>query len=175
MTIMSSRLGAGFVLALQLSCARASDENEAKRTPSLPPPAGITIPRGLSIAVTIDGNPAPALTAARLGAATPTYVDNEHRAWTLASLLPAFDTPGATLEARGPSGISVRLERPVTTAALQPVLFLTRRGDVVVSVVDPGDPFPPYHGQGGRLRRQGDPLPRLSPVASIAITHAPAP
>ena len=40
------------------------------------------------------------------------------------------------------------------------VLSLTRRGDVIV---------PRYHGQGGRLRRAGDPMPRVTAVSQIAI------
>jgi hypothetical protein len=51
------------------------------------------------------------------------------------------------------------------------VLFLTRRGEVMVAAVDPKDPFPRYHGQGGRLRRGGDPMPRVAPVARLAVTH----
>jgi len=150
-------------------CAKASDEKAAKRIPSLPPPTDVEIPAKLSIAVTVDGAPAPAITAERLAGVKPDFLDAERRAWKLTTLLPELDEPGAAVEARGPTGVSVRLDRPATADSMEPVLFLTRRGDVVVSMVDPADPFPGYHGQGGRLRRQGDPLPRLSPVTSLAI------
>ena len=73
--------------------------------------------------------------------------------------------------AEGPTGVTVKFADP-TPDGLEPVLFLTRRGDVVVAAVDPKDPFPKYHGQGGRLHRAGDTMPRISPVAKLAITHA---
>jgi len=64
----------------------------------------------------------------------------------------------------------VKFGRP-TAEGLEPVLFLTRRGEVIVSALDPKQPFPRYHGQGGRLHRAGDSLPRVAPVARLAITH----
>jgi hypothetical protein len=153
------------------ACGDASEEAKVKRTPALPPPTEVGIPAALSIAVTVDGAAAPAITAERLGAEPADYTSPEHRAWRLTRLVPALDQPGATIEARGPTGVSIRLDRPVDAAAMQPVLFLTRRGDVVVALVDPKDPFPDYHGQGGRLRRPGDPLPRLSPVTTLAVSR----
>jgi hypothetical protein len=153
------------------ACAKASDEQKTKRSPALPPPAAVDIPATLSIAVTVDGSPAPAITADRLRAEAPDFTSPEHRAWKLTRLVAAFDQPGVAIEARGPAGVSIRLDRPADAAAMQPVLFLTRRGDVVVALVDPEDPFPNYHGQGGRLRRPGDPLPRLSPVTSLAVVR----
>jgi hypothetical protein len=52
------------------------------------------------------------------------------------------------------------------------VIYLTRRGDVIVAALDPKDPFPRWHGEGGRLRRAGDPTPRLGPVAKLDITRS---
>jgi len=51
------------------------------------------------------------------------------------------------------------------------VLFLTRRGEVIVSMIDPKDPFPRYHGQGGRLQRAGDSWPRVVRVQRLEITR----
>ena len=153
-------------------CAKASEEQKGKRVPMGPPPPGeVAIPAALSIPVTVDGAAAPAITAQSLSTTKPDFEDAERRAWKLTTLVPALDQPGAVVEAHSPTGISVRLERPADAKSLQPVLFLTRRGDVVVSAVDPANPFPDYHGQGGRLRRPGDPLPRLSPVSSLAVVH----
>jgi hypothetical protein len=153
------------------ACAKASDEKSAKRIPAPPPPDDVGVPPDLTIDVTVDGTPAPAITTARLESTTPDFLDAERRAWKITTLLPELASPGAAVLARGPTGVSVRLERTPTPVVMEPVLFLTRRGDVVVSMVDPADPFPDYHGQGGRLRRPGDPLPRLSPVNSLAIVH----
>jgi hypothetical protein len=167
-----ARLLAIAVLAAALAgCGDASEEAKVKRTPALPPPAEVDIPAALAIAVTVDGAAAPAITADRLRAEPADFTSPEHRAWRLTKLVPALDQPGAAIEARGPTGVSIRLDRPADAAAMQPVLFLTRRGDVVVALVDPKDPFPDYHGQGGRLRRPGDPLPRLSPVTALAVSR----
>ena len=157
------------IVLLAAACSRASEESEAKRSPAPPPPPEVQIPRDLNIAVTLDGTAAEPITRDRLEAIAPDFADKERRAWRLTSVLPALDTPGAVIEARGPTGVSIRVERPADQAMPAPVLFFTRRGDVVVSVVDPADPFPGYHGQGGQLKRQGDPLPRLSPVTALAI------
>src|SRR5262245_46514370 len=149
-------------------CAKASEEQKAKRTPALPPPPqSASVPSTLSIAVTVDGAPAPAITTERLRDQKPDFEDAERRAWRLTRLIPELARPGAVAEARGPAGISLRL--PAGAKGMEPVLFLTRRGDVVVAAIDPSNPFPDYHGQGDRLRRPGDPLPRLSPVTSIAV------
>jgi hypothetical protein len=156
-------------LLLVAACSKASDESKANRSPKAPPPPNVTIPADLSISVTIDGAAGDAITAARLDAIDPDFHDDERRAWKLTHLIPALDHAGAWVEARGPSGISIRVERPATAEEPQPVLYLTRRGEVVVSVLDPEKPFPEYHGQGGQLRRPGDPLPRLSPVASLIV------
>jgi hypothetical protein len=51
----------------------------------------------------------------------------------------------------------------------QPVLQVSRRGEVVATMVDPKAPFPEYHGRGGRLGRTGDPLPRVSGVTAIRV------
>jgi hypothetical protein len=161
------------LLVLIASCSKASEESEAKRTPVPPPPPRVEIPANLEIAVTIDGTPADPITRARLESLTPDFHDTERLAWRLTTLVPALDHPGAVVEAQGAEGVSIRMERPDDAAMPQPVLFFTRRGDVVISVLDPSNPFPNYHGQGGQLRRQGDPLPRLSPVKSLAIETAP--
>jgi hypothetical protein len=157
------------ILLMLAACSRASEESEAKRSPAPPPPPTVEIPKDLNIAVTLDGAAAEPITRARLEGIAPDFADEERRAWRLTSVLPALDAPGAVIEARGPTGVSIRVPRPDDPAMPQPVLFFTRRGDVVVSVIDPANPFPGYHGQGGQLKRQGDPLPRLSPVTALSI------
>ncbi|MCE9579983.1 MAG: hypothetical protein K8W52_43100 [Deltaproteobacteria bacterium] len=157
-------------VALASACSRAGDESQAKRAPIAPPPSTVALPADLRIAVQIDGVGAPELTASRLQAIHPDFADEEHQAWRLGTLVPAFERDGATIEARGPSGVSLRLDHPASAQAPQPVLFLTRRGDVAVSLVDPANPFPDYHGQGGRLKRGGDPMPKLSPVVALSVT-----
>jgi hypothetical protein len=158
---------------LAAACSRASDESEAKRTPVPPPPPRVEIPSDLRIEVTVDGAPAEPITRARLEAVAPDFADTERRAWRVATLVPALARPGATVEAEGPRGIAIRAEHPDDPSMPQAVLFFTRRGDVVVAVLDPDDPFPRYHGHGGQLRRPGDTQPRLAPVRQLAIRTRP--
>ena len=73
------------------------------------------------------------------------------------------------MEAVGREGVAVAMARPATLEEPQPVLFFTRRGEVVATQVRPENPFPEFHGQGGRLRRPGDLTPRVSPVVKLRI------
>ncbi|MBK9032493.1 MAG: hypothetical protein IPL61_14485 [Myxococcales bacterium] len=171
--VRARSLGPILALLLAAACSKAGEESRTKRSPTAPPPPTVEIPPQLSIAVTIDGTDAPALDAARLAAIPADFVDTERRAWRLTTLVPAFDAPGRTIEAVGPSGMTLKLDRPTGATATAPVLFLTRRGDVVVTVLDPAQPFPDYHGQGGRLRRPGDTQPHLSPVSALRVAGAP--
>jgi hypothetical protein len=160
-------------LLVVAACSKASDESRTKRSPTAPPPPTVEIPANLSIAVSIDGVAAAPLDAARLTATRAEFVDEERRAWRLTTLVPAFDRTGATVEAEGASGATLKLTRPDTSTAMAPVLFLTRRGEVMVTLLDPAHPFPDYHGQGGRLRRPGDDQLHLSGITALRIT-APA-
>jgi hypothetical protein len=163
-------VGIWLAIAVGLGCSRASSEGEAKQWATPPPAKDIAIPAALHIAVTVDGEPRAAITAASLGSAQPDFVDDEHKAWLIRTLVPAAVPAATAIEATSGTGVSVKFAHP-TGDGLEPVLFLTRRGDVIVSVLDPKDPFPRYHGQGGRLRRAGDPMPRVSPVARLEITR----
>jgi hypothetical protein len=156
--------------ALAAGCSRAGDEAGTKRSPSQPPPRSVEIPSDLSIAVTVDGAAHAAITAETLRGIHPDFADDERRAWRVPTLLPEAERAGSVVEAVSPAGVGVRFEHR-TADGLEPVLFLTRRGEVMVAAVDPKDPFPRYHGQGGRLRRGGDPMPRVAPVARLAVTH----
>lgn len=157
-------------LCLVVACSRAGDEGEAKQWATPPPGKDIPIPASLHITITVDGGAKPAITSKTLGGAKPDFADDERKAWLIPTLVPEAGTPGSSIEAVSGAGVSVKFARP-TADGREPVLFLTRRGDVIVAALDPKDPFPRYHGQGGRLRRAGDPMPRVSPVARIEITH----
>jgi hypothetical protein len=157
-------------LGLAVACSRASQEGEAKQWATPPPGKDIAVPERLHIDVAIDGRAAPAITGERLRAARPDFVDDEHKAWRIPTLIPEAGPAGSVIEATSGTGVSVKFAHP-TADGLEPVLFLTRRGDVIVAALDPRDPFPRYHGQGGRLRRAGDPMPRVSPVARLEVTH----
>lgn len=150
-------------------CSRASDESQTKQWADNPPPKDMPPPADLDIRVKVNGADKGDITAKTLTATKPDFADAERSAWLIATLVP--DAGGtATVEAVSPAGVSLKLERP-SPAGLEPVLYLTRRGEVIVSVVDPKDPFPRYHGQGGRLHRAGDSQPRVGPVARLEITR----
>jgi hypothetical protein len=159
------------LVATTAACSRASDESQAKQWAQPTPPNDMPPPANLSIAITVDGGPRGAITAETLKAAKPDFADAERSAWLIPTLVPDAVAQGTTVEAVSPAGVSVKFERP-SSAGLEPVLFLTRRGEVMVSAIDPKDPFPRYHGQGGRLRRAGDSLPRVAPVERLAITRS---
>lgn len=155
-------------------CAKAGDEAGAKRSPVSPPPPVVPVPADLRIEVTVDGVAAEPITAASLNAIEPDFADEDRRAWRLTTLLAPLAQPGASVEAIGRDGVGVHMPPTATPGASEPVLFLTRRGDVVASAVTPDDPFPDFHGEGGRLRRPGDIRPRVSPVLALRVATRPA-
>lgn len=164
-------LVAAATVAVCGACSKASDEAPKKQWPDKPPPKDMPPPADLSIEVTVDGAAHAPITAATLTATKPDFEDAERTAWLIGTLVP--EAASATVvKATSPTGTSIEMLRP-SPAGLEPVMFLTRRGDVIVSTIDPKDPFPRYHGQGGRLHRAGDSNPRVNPVARLAITRGP--
>ena len=167
--------GARLLLACALAaCSRGGDSGETKQWQSGPPPARIEVPAGVAIAVDVAGQHRPAITSDTLRAARPDFVDVEHRVWLITTLVPDAAPAGSSIEATGPSGVSVTLARPMPDG-LEPALFLSRRGELKVGAIDPKDPFPRWHGQGGRLHRAGDSLPHVGPVARLAISPPSTP
>ncbi len=160
-------------LLILSACSRAGEEESGKRAPIAPPPQIIEIPEGLNIPVEVDGKAATPITRATLDGVKPDFADAERRAWRLARIVPGF-SGDAVLEAVGRDGVAVTMRGPASTDEPQPVLFFTRRGEVVATQVRPEDPFPQFHGQGGRLRRPGDTTPRISPVVALRV-HSQAP
>jgi hypothetical protein len=152
------------------ACSKASTEGEAKQWAEPPPTKDVPIPQDLEITVVVDGAAASAITAATLRGARPDFADEERKAWRIATLI-AGAGPAGSVEASSPTGVSVKFQHP-TADGLEPVLYLTRRGDIIVAALDPKEPFPRYHGQGGRLHRAGDSLPRVAPVAKLEIRRS---
>jgi hypothetical protein len=157
------------LLVVAFACSKASNEAETRQWPEPPPAKEVSIPGKLEIAVTVDGAARPAITAESLRGVPPDYADAERKAWRIPSLVAEAGTAGV-VEATSPAGVSVKFSHP-TPEGLEPVLFLTRRGEVIVAALDPKAPFPRYHGQGGRLRRAGDQMPRVAPVSRLDITR----
>jgi len=159
-----------WILILALSC-RGDEPNEERQLPQLQPPPTVEIPRDLQLPISVDGKPARALDAARLKANKPDYTDDERSAWRLDALFRSeMPTGHARIAAFQQNGLSLALDVPAKDAV--PVLLLNRRGQIVLTLVDPTSPFPGYHGHGGRLARPGDPLPHIV-VQRIEITNQP--
>lgn len=161
-----------FAIAIASACSKPSqeDQHEAKVWPASPPGSNVKVPTSLSIEVVVDGTPKPAITAATLNAAKPDFADDDRKAWRIATLVADATAPGS-VEATSPTGISIKFQHP-TTQGFEPVLYLTRRGEVIVAALDPKDPFPNHHGQGGRLQRPGDAMPHVKPVSRLEIKRS---
>jgi hypothetical protein len=174
----SMRLARGVILlALALAgCQKASDATQAKRMPQPPPPPAaaqeVAVPDGLRIEVVAGGKPRAPIDAARLRATPPDFQDAERRAWKLSTLLGAdVAAPGGEIVVTGAPAAGLVLTQPASAAEPQPVLMLNRRGDVVATVMAPNAPFPPFHGEGGRLRRPGDTTPHVAGVVRIQVAR----
>jgi hypothetical protein len=169
---MSRLVWIAVALAIGAGCSKASTESNKKQWQESPPPAEVTVPAGLSISVEVNGAMRAPITSETLLKTKPDFVDSDHRAWRIPTLVADAAPAGSLIEASSPTGVAVKFAHP-TPEGLEPVLFLTRRGEVMVAALDPKDPFPNYHGQGSRLRRPGDSMPRVAPVTKLAITRAP--
>ncbi len=162
-------------LAASVLAALGCDEgapNEAKRMPKPPPPedAGVAI----AIAVSVDGKPAASIDSAKLDSVKPDFQDDERRAWRFSSLLGArWAEPSAVVKVTGEKGIVLELPRPASSTAAEPVLMVSRRGEVMAAMIGADNPFPQYHGRGGRLGRRGDPLPRIAGVTAVEVVDKP--
>ena len=135
------------------------DNNDTNMMPKLPPPPAPKLDDDLHIDVTIDGKPAAPIDKAMLRAHAPDFRDEDHSAWKIAPLL-GVDAR-AQITAVGEKQFELTLPAPAALTDLQPVLWLSRRGDVSAAAVSPAEPFPAFHHQGHQLQRAGDPLPRL--------------
>jgi len=153
-------------------CQKASDVTQAKRMPQPPPARDISVPDALRIEVVVGGKSAPAIDAARLRATSPDFVDSERRAWKLSTLLGSAVGPGTEFVVSGAPSASLVLTQPSAASDAQPALMLNRRGDLVATMLAPNEPFPPFHGEGGRLGRPGDTTPHMAGVSRIVVTRS---
>ena len=160
-------LACAMLVALS-SCTKASESTDAKRTPKPPPaPASAEAAAAISIPVEIDGAQAPALDSAKLASTPPDFKDDEHRAWKLSTLLANTSRAGMVFAVTGEQGVTIVLRSPKNPGDPLPGAMLNRRGELFAALIDPAQPFPAYHGQGGRLARPGDPSARVGGVTRI--------
>ncbi|MGO9711117.1 MAG: hypothetical protein ACLQBL_19810 [Polyangiaceae bacterium] len=143
--------------------------------PKLSPPPDSSAPSELAVAVEIDGHAAPPLDHAKLDATRPDFVDGDRRAWRIETLLGASaERDGAIFTVTGDQDVAIVLRHPKSDDDRAPVLVMNRRGQILAAMVVKSDPFPSYHGQGHRLERRGDPLPRVEGVKRIVVSLDPS-
>jgi len=176
-----SSFALGVILVVSaLGCSKPGDDSQAKRTPIPEPAPNALVPNAWSIPLEVDNAEVRTLDSSILQKTPPDFEDQDRHAWRLDKILSDSEFPlGSLIEAIGDDGVGISMRRQQSPGAPVPVLVLTRRGEIVAAAVKGSDPFPDYHGQGGRLRRPGDPFPRLlSPLARLRVSskgtsHAP--
>ena len=156
------------VLLFAIACGKSEPANEGKRMPA-PPPSKREIPADLKITVTVDGEERPPITSATLSATPPDWTDkDERKAWRVSRLVGVEETTDRSFAVTGTTNnITVEFPAKSTANALVLALALSQRGTMVVELVDPADPFPRFHGEGGRLGRSPESEPRVAGVTRI--------
>lgn len=114
---------------------------------------------------------------AALRATEPDHRDQDRRAWRVEALLGGKAMPvPATLEAWGTDGQVARFEGGLRDArGREAVLARNRRGEIVLAYVAPGDPFPAFHGGGGKRGKPPHDAVIVRGVSRLRLTPAPAP
>ena len=156
------------VLLFAIACGKSEPANEGKRMPA-PPPSKREIPADLKITVTVDGQERPPITSATLTATPPDWTDkDERKAWRVARIVGVPEETDRWFAVTGTTN-NITVEFPAKSAAnnLVLALALSQRGTMVVELVDPADPFPRFHGEGGRLGRSPESEPRVAGVTKI--------
>lgn len=171
--VLVSHVALGLVLGQPLLGCSRDQPNEGKRLPKLGAPP-ITADAVLTIAVVVAGQPKAAITAATLASTKPDWADGPRRAWRFETLLTAVGAlapgglpPGAQISVTGSHGVTVDFALVTPTSPLVPVIVYSQRGEVVAQFVDPADPFPSFHGEGGHLGRSPSPTPRVAGVSKL--------
>ena len=157
-------------LAFAFGCTKASESSDAKRMPKPPPAPIVDGSQEAHVIVEIDGIAQPPIDATKLSTTPPDFKDDDHRAWRVGTLLgPLAARSGASITVTGAKEVAVTMKNPSAPNDLIPVFSVNRRGEVIAELVSADQPFPAYHGQGGRLSRPGDPTPRIVGVTRITI------
>ena len=156
------------------SCSR-DQPNQGKRLPKLGVPP-VTADAVLTIAVFVGGEAKASITAATLASTKPDWADGPRRAWRFETLFGAVGavapgglSAGTQISVTGSHGVTVDFDLISPASPLVPVIVYSQRGEVVAQFVDPADPFPAFHGEGGHLGRSPSPTPRVAGVSKLEV------
>ncbi|HJZ88518.1 MAG TPA: hypothetical protein VKN99_25270 [Polyangia bacterium] len=129
------------------------------------------VPADLRIEVDVDGREVAPIDANILAAHPPDFHEGGRRAWRLAGLLGAlYARPGSVLEVEDADGVKTTFLRPAEKIeGREPVLMLNQRGEVLVALMNPDEPWPGFHGRGGNRGRPGDPSQRVRGVRRLRL------
>lgn len=131
--------------------------------------SGPAVPEGVRVRVEVDGHEDAPITSEGLRAAAPTYHDADHRAWRLTAVLPAgVVKAGMQLEVEERSGRRTLFARLGEETGGEPVLMVNRKGQVLIALVEPDNPFPAFHGRGGN-RGQSARANRIRGVTTLRL------
>jgi hypothetical protein len=158
------------MLVFCVACGKSEPANEGKRMPAAPPSAKTReVPADLKITVIVDGQERPAITRDSLVATAPEWADTQgHKGWRVAKLVGVDESTDRWFAITGTANnITVEFQAKSDANALVPALTLSQRGQMVLELVDPADPFPRFHGEGGRLGRSPESEPRVAGVTRI--------
>ena len=162
-------------LTLALAGCSRDQPNQGKRLPKLGVPP-VTADSALNIAVVVAGQPKGPITAATLAATKPDWADGPRRAWRFETLLVAVGAlapgglgAGTQISVTGSHGVTVDFALVTPASPLVPVIVYSQRGEVVAQFVDPAEPFPAFHGEGGHLGRSPSPTPRVAGVSKLEV------
>jgi hypothetical protein len=159
---------AAWALLLVAACSD-KEPNAEKKIPKLAPPPAAPVPPALRITVEIDGAERPVLDAPRLESAPADFTDDQRRAWRLDHLVAPPRAGAWDWVVTGANEVTVVLPGPASDKDPVPVIMLSRRGEIVGTLVEPDRPFPQFHGEGGRRGRPGDPFPHVVGVTRIKV------
>src|SRR5688572_29671163 len=82
-----------------------------------------------SIAVEIDGQPAPPIDKKKIDASKPDFEEGEQRAWSIAHLLgPAMEEKSLAITVFGKNDLSATMPRPHKDREAEPVLLMNGAG-----------------------------------------------
>lgn len=128
------------------------------------------VPDGVRVTVEINGGEGAPITSETLRATPPSFHDADHRAWLLKTVLPATAVrPGTELEVEEEDGTRTIFARIGAPEENEPALMVNRKGQVLIVLIDPDNPFPAFHGRGGN-RGQGGRANRVRGVVGLRLT-----